>query len=424
MSSGDIVEHFRSIADTEGALARDDGSFVDAIAAAEQTIEAEFEFPFLAHAPIEPLNCVVRWSSDRCEIWNASQGQTVDQADAADILGMAAEQVEIQTLMAGGAFGRRASTDYTREALHIAKALGPDIPVKLMWTREDDMQAGKYRPLNFHRIRAGINSAGTLTAWHHCLVGQSIAAEVAPQWVENGVDGMSVEGAHNWLYEVANVRVETHSPELPIPVLWYRGVGATHTVHAVETFIDEIALLAGREPLEYRLAMLKDQPRMAAVARLVAEQADWGSPLGPNRGRGIAICKMRGTYLGQVAEVSVRDNNTYAVDRVVTAIDCGLAINPDVIRAQIEGGTGFGLSSVLGDAITLRDGYVEQSNFDKYPLLRIHQMPDVDVHIVPSAEPPSGIGELAPMAVGAAVANALHAVTGKRYRSLPILRAS
>lgn len=423
MSSHEIVDRFKAIADTEGVLAREEGSFVDAIVTSEETIDAEFEFPLLAHAPIEPLNCVVQWSGDRCRIWSGTQQQTMDQEDAANIFDIPLESVEIHTLLAGGGFGRRASTDYAREAMHIAKALGPGSPVKLMWTREDDMRAGQYRPLNYHRMRAGIDSAGNITAWQHTLVGQSIATQTKPSWIENGVDGMSVNGAHDWLYDIPNIRVETHSPELPVPVLWYRGVGGTHTVYSVETFIDEIASLAGRDSLEYRLGMLNDQPRMAAVARLVAEKAGWGSSLGKNKGRGVSICKMRGTYLGQVAEVSVHDDNSFSVDRVVTAIDCGLVINPDVVRAQMEGGTGFGLSSLLGDAITLRDGYVEQSNFDQYPLLRISQMPDIEVHIVSSSEPPSGVGELAPMAVGAAVANALHVVTGNRYRSLPILRA-
>jgi isoquinoline 1-oxidoreductase beta subunit len=423
MSSQEVIEQFRSIADTEGVLARDQGSFADGIASADKVLEAEFEFPFLSHAPIEPLNCIVRWSDNKCEVWNAAQQQTTDQNTAAEILGMPVEQVEIHTLMAGGAFGRRACEDYTREALHIAKKLGPNAPVKLMWSREDDMRAGNFRPLNFHRLQAGVDADGKVTAWQHKLVGQSIASQTVPQWIENGVDGMSVHGAHDWLYDIPNIRVETHSPELPIPVLWYRGVGATHTVYSVESFIDELAALAGREPLEFRLSMLQDQPRMAAVARLAAEKSDWGSALGSGRGRGIAICKLRGTYLAQVAETSVQDDNTFSVDRVVTAIDCGQVINPDIVRAQMEGGTGFGLSSVLSDAITLRDGYVEQSNFDTYPLLRINQMPDVEVHIVPSSESPSGVGELAPMAVGAAVANALHTVTGKRYRSLPILQA-
>lgn len=422
-SSHEVIDQFKAIADTEGTFARDDGSIANAFATAEGIIEAEFEFPYLAHAPIEPLNCVVQRLDGECRIWSGTQQQTTDQQDAAKILGIPVGNVEIFTLFAGGGFGRRASSDYASEAVHIAKALGPDSLVKLMWSREDDMRSGSYRPLNLHRLRAGVDSAGNITAWRHRLVGQSIASQTKPAWIENGVDAMSVNGAHNWLYDIPNIRVETHSPELPVPVLWYRGVGATHTVFSVETFIDEVASIVRRDTMEYRLAMLDDEPRMAAVARLVAEKADWGSSLGQNQGRGIAICKMRGTYLGQVVEVRVHGDNSFSVDRVVTAIDCGLVINPDVVRAQMEGGTGFGLSSALGDAITLRDGYVEQSNFDQYPLLRMHQMPDVTVHIVHSSEPPSGVGELAPMAVGAALANALYAVTGKRHRSLPIRHA-
>jgi isoquinoline 1-oxidoreductase beta subunit len=241
-----------------------------------------------------------------------------------------------------------------------------------------------------------------------------------PTWIVDGVDSMSVHGADDWLYEVANIRVETHSPELPVPVLWYRGTGATHTVFAVETVIDEAATLAGRDPVEYRMEMLKKQPRMTNVLQLVTEKADWGSELGPNRGRGISICSQRGTYLAQVVEVSTQTNGTWTVDRVIAVIDCGLAINPDNIRAQMEGGIGFGLSSTLGDAITFRHGYVEQSNFNTYRLLRINQMPQVDVHIVPSDEHPTGIGELPPMVIGAAVANALFAATGQRHRRLPI----
>ena len=424
LSSNDIIERFRKIAKTTGAVARDEGSVSDGFESSARIVDAEFDYPLLAHAPIEPQNCAVRWSGDKCEIWSGTQQQTTDQNDAASILGIPPENVEIHTLLAGGGFGRRASTDYAREAIHIAKARGPsDSPVKLVWTREDDMKAGKYRPLNFHQLRAGIDADGSIVAWQHCLVGQSIAGQVAPHWIANGVDGMSVNGADDWLYNIPNVRVETHSPELPIPVLWYRGVSATHTVYSVETFVDELAAAADREPLEYRLSMLSDHPRMAEVANRAAELADWGTPLEPDRGRGIAICRLRGTYLGQVAEVTVEDDGSYTVDRVVTAVDCGLPLNPDNIRAQVEGGTGFGLSSVLVDAITLRDGYVEQDNFDAYPLLRINQMPSVDVHIVSSTEPPSGIGELAPMAVGAAVANALSSVNGKRYRSLPIRSA-
>jgi isoquinoline 1-oxidoreductase beta subunit len=422
-SSHDIVQQYKAIADTPGTVAREEGSIADAFSTATQVLETEFEFPFLAHSPSEPLSCIVRVSGDKCEFWNAAQQQTVDQQVAAEIVGIQPEQVEIHTLMAGGAYGRRACNDYTSEAVHVAIALGADVPVKLMWTREDTMRAGQYRPLNYHRLRAGLNNDGELVAWHHRLVGQSIAELHVPAWVVDGIDSMSVHGAHDWLYDVPNIRVESHSPELPVPVLWYRGVGSTHTVFAVETTMDELATTAGIEPLEFRLRMLKDQPRMANVARLAAEKSDWGSTTGPGRARGIAICQQRSTFLAQVAEVSLHDDKSFSVDRVITAVDCGLAINPDVVRAQMEGGTGFGLSSALGDEISFEDGYVQQSNFDTYKLLRIDQMPAVEVHIVPSDEHPTGVGELAPMAVGPAVANALRALTGQSYHKLPIKRS-
>ena len=303
----------------------------------------------------------------------------------------------------------------------MAKAADRDVPIKLVWTREDDMRSGQYRPLNYHRLRAGIDSNGDLVAWHHRLVGQSILTqEDRPEWIVDGIDSSSVHGANDWSYAVPNIRVDFHSPDLPVPVLWYRGTGATHTVYAVETFMDEIAALTGRDPVEFRHNMLQEQPRMTNVLKLAAEKASWGSTLSPRRGQGVAMCEQRGTYLAMVADVSVQGDDEFSVDRVVTAIDCGLAVNPDVIRAQMEGGIGFGLSSTLGDEITFKNGYVEQSNFDKYRLLRINQMPDVDVHIVPSREPLTGIGELAPMVIGAAVANALYATTGQRHRKLPI----
>jgi isoquinoline 1-oxidoreductase beta subunit len=420
LSSEDIVAEYKRIAATEGIVAREAGSITDSLANAQQLIEADFEFPFLVHAPLEPTNCIVQVSDDKCEIWNAAQQQTRDQQDAAAILGMAPEQIEVNLLYAGGAFGRRSTRDYTAEAVEVAKAANRKVPIKLVWTREDDMRAGQYRPLNYHRLQAGIDGNGDLIAWHHRLVGQSIMTKIRPEWVYDGVDSTSVHGAHDWLYDVPNIRVEQHSPDLPVPVLWYRGTGATHTVFAVETFMDELAALTNRDPVEFRLGMLKHQPRMVKVLELAAEKAGWGASLGAGRARGIAMCEQRGTSIAQVAEVSVQDDDTWSVDRVVTAVDCGLIINPDIVRAQMEGGTGFGLSSTLGDEITFRHGYVEQSNFDTYKLLRIDLMPDMEVHIVPSNERPTGVGELAPMVIGAAVANALHAVTGRRYRKLPI----
>jgi isoquinoline 1-oxidoreductase beta subunit len=315
-SSDEILDDFKELAKSAGTVAREDGSIADGVAASSNAISAEFEYPMLAHATIEPLSYVVQWSADRCRIWAGTQMQTIDQNNAAEILGIPAENVEIQTLLAGGGYGRRGCEDYTREAMQVAKALGPTgTAVKLMWTREDDMQAGMYRPLNYHRLQVDTDSNGKIVAWQHRLVGQSIASQAMPAWVYNGIDSMSVQGAHDWLYDIPNVRVESHSPELPIPVLWYRGVGATHTVFSVETIIDEAASRAGREPLAYRLSMLGNQPRMAAVARLAAEKAGWGEPLAAGRGRGIAICWQRRSYLAQVAEVTAHDDGSFSVDR-------------------------------------------------------------------------------------------------------------
>jgi isoquinoline 1-oxidoreductase beta subunit len=419
-SSDELMAEFREIAKTPGPVAREVGSLDTALDEAEQIVESEFEFPYLAHSSLEPLNCIVQLSDGGCEMWNAGQFQTDDQEAVARILGLAPDQVKINMLFAGSAFGRRACKDYVAEAAHVAKAVNGTAPVKLVWTREDDMTAGQYRPLNYHRVRGGLDGDGNVIAWHHRIVGQSIAAQAKPDWVVDGLDWMSHSGVSETLYTVPNVRVESHSPEYPVPVLWYRGTEGTHNLFAVEAFIDELATAAGRDPVEFRRSMLTDQPRLLNVLELAASKADWGSTPAHGSGRGIAICKRRDTYLALVAEVSIHSDESWSVDRVVVALDCGIVINPDNARAQMEGGVGFGLSSTIADEITIKNGFVEQTNFDKYRLLRINQMPEVDVHIVESVENPGGIGDVAPMLIGPAVANALFSIRGKRYRKLPI----
>ena len=285
------------------------------------------------------------------------------------------------------------------------------------------MRAGKYRPLYFHRLRGGLDSDGNLTAWQHRIVGQSIARQESFDYIVNGVDISSVEGANNLPYQIPNMTVDLHSPKINVPVLWHRGVAGTHTTFAVETFIDELATAAGRDAVEFRRYLLRGHSRMLTVLDLAAKRAGWGVPLKSGTGRGIAIREYAGTCLTQVAEVSVRDYNEYSVDRVVIAVDCGTAINPDVIRAQMEGGTSFGLSTVFAEELVFNNGRVEQTNFDRYELLRIDKMPDIEVHIVDSVEPPSGVGEIAAMPITAAVANALYSVTGRRYHKLPINQA-
>jgi isoquinoline 1-oxidoreductase beta subunit len=425
-SSDAIMAEYRQLAAQPGASARKDGNAAAAIAGAPRKISASYEFPYLAHAPMEPLDAVVKLTADSCEIWAGDQFQTVDQANAAKVAGLTPEQVKIHTLYAGGSFGRRANawSDYVVEAVSIAKALGANgKPVKLQWTREDDITGGLYRPMYFHRLEAGLTDDGKLVGWHHHIVGQSISSGTPFEafMVKNGVDATSVEGAANLPYAVPNVSVELTTAKAGVPVLWWRVVGSSHTAYAVEAFVDEAAHAAGKDPYAFRRALLDHEPRMQRVLDTAAEQAGWdpAKPLPKGRGRGIAVAEAFNTYVAQVAEVSVDGDGKVKVERVVCAVDCGIAINPDIVAAQMEGGIGFGLGAILHSAITLKDGHVEQRNFDSYQVLRISEMPKVEVHIVPSAEAPTGVGEPGVAPIGPAVANAVFAATGKRHYTLP-----
>ncbi len=429
LGSMELELQYRALLEKPGAVARQDGDVAAGLLGAKKQLISYFQFPYLAHATMEPMNCVVKLSTDGCEIWNGEQSQTMDQGAVAALLGMKPEQIKIHMLYAGGSFGRRASTtaDYILEAVHIAKAINGRAPVKLVWTREDDMRAGYYRPMYVHRLSAGLDANGKITAWQHRIVGQSIVAGTALEGflVKNGIDGTSVEGARNLPYAIPNIVVDLHSPKSGVPVLWWRSVGSTHTAFSTETFIDELAQLAGRDPIAFRRELLAQHPRHLGVLELAAEQAGWGKPLEPGkagekRGRGIAVHESFHTFVAQVAEVTVKKDGSYSVDRVVCAVDCGIAVNPDVIRAQMEGGIGFGLSAALHGAITLKDGVVEQSNYTDYPLLRMDEMPKVDVHIVASNEKPTGVGEPGTPVIAPAVANALFAATGQRLRNLPL----
>ncbi len=422
--SDEILARYRDLARTPGSTARNDGDAETALTGAARVIEAEFTVPYLAHAAMEPIDCVIEPLASGVRVYNGEQSQTADQAAVAGVLGLKPGQVQIEMLFAGGSFGRRANpaSDYLVEAAHCFKAAGGKVPVKLQWTREDDMRAGWYRPLFLHRIRAGLDADGRPVAWDQHIVGQSIAAGTAfePMLVKDGVDQTSVEGAANLPYAIPNLRVDLHSPKLPVPIQWWRSVGSTHTAFAGECLIDELAAAAGQDPVAYRLGLLGDHPRHAAVLRLAAEKSGWGEPLGPGRARGVAVHESFGSYVAQVAEVTVRKGGRFRVDRVVIAVDCGIAVNPDVIRAQMEGGMGFGLSAALTGEIRIERGAPVQSNFHDYTVLRIDQMPAVEVHIVPSAEPPTGVGEPATPVIAPAVANALFAATGQRLRALPL----
>ncbi|MFM0036394.1 xanthine dehydrogenase family protein molybdopterin-binding subunit [Paraburkholderia strydomiana] len=425
-SSDAIMTEYRQLAEQSGASARKEGDATQALAGAAQKVSATYAFPYLAHAPMEPLDAVVKLTANSCEIWAGDQFQTVDQGNAARTAGLDPQQVKIHTLYAGGSFGRRANTqsDYIVEAVSIAKALGANgTPVKLQWTREDDIHGGLYRPMYFHKLDAGLSADGKLIAWRHRIVGQSILAGTpfASVMVKNGIDGTSVEGAANVAYAIPNISVELTTTQTGVPVLWWRVVGSSHTAFAVEAFIDEAAHAAGKDPFVFRRDLLVQEPRMRAVLELAAEKAGWdpAKPLPRGRGRGIAVAEAFKTFVAQVAEVSVDNEGNVKVERVVCAVDCGTPINPDVIVAQMEGGIGFGLGAALHSAITLKDGKVEQNNFDGYQVLRIAEMPKVEVHIVQSGEAPTGVGEPGVAPVGPAVANAIFAATGKRLHSLP-----
>jgi isoquinoline 1-oxidoreductase beta subunit len=422
-STGEMMAQYRALSDKEGLPARTDGDAAAALSRAETVLDATYEFPYLAHAAMEPMNCVALVTAEGCEIWNGEQFQTVDQGAIAKVLGIAPEQVTLNMLFAGGSFGRRANpaSDYLVETVQIARTR-TGTPVKLVWAREDDMQAGYFRPAYVHRIRGGLDADGNIIGWQQHIVGQSIAKGTPFEagMVKDGIDATSVEGAVNLPYAIPNLSLALTTVENKVPVQWWRSVGSTHTAYVAETFIDELAARAGKDPVELRMQLLTDHPRWQAVLKLAAEKAGWGSSLPEGRGRGVAVHESFNTYVAQVAEVSVQLDGQFRVEKVVCAVDCGVAVNPDVIRAQMEGGIGFGLASALVSAITLEKGRVVQSNFHDYQVLRINQMPVVEVHIVPSAEPPTGVGEPGVPPIAPAVANALAAVTGKRYYQLPI----
>jgi isoquinoline 1-oxidoreductase beta subunit len=423
-SSADLMKEYRRLAEQPALPARKEGDAERALRDATQIVTASYEFPYLAHAPMEPLDAVVKLSANSCEIWAGDQFQTVDQMNAARTAGLDPQQVSIHTLYAGGSFGRRANSgsDYIVEAVSIAKAYGTDgTPIKLQWTREDDIHGGLYRPMYFHKLEAGLNAQGRLTAWRHVIVGQSIMADTLfAAGIKDGIDGTSVEGAANIAYAIPNIAVNLATTKTGVPVLWWRVVGSSHTTFAVEAFIDEVAHAVGEDGFAFRRKLLDHHPRLKGVLELAAEKAGWSSaPLPAGRGRGIAVTEAFKSYVAQVAEVSVDKDGHVKVDRVVCAVDCGTAINPDIIAAQMEGGIGFGLGAVRFGAITLKDGRIEQDNFNSYRVLRMNEMPKVEVHIMPSTEAPTGVGEPGVAPVGPAVANAIFAATGRRMHVLP-----
>jgi isoquinoline 1-oxidoreductase beta subunit len=392
------------------------------LAQAEKRFEVEYEVPYLAHATMEPLNCFVDLKKESCLIRTGSQFQTVDRNAAARITGLAPEQITFETTFLGGGFGRRACTgsDFVVEAVQVAKAVG--LPVKVIRSREDDMRAGYYRPMWYDRVAACLDDKGLPLAWHHCIVGQSIIAGTLFEsgMIKDGIDDTSVEGAANTPYAIPHLQVELHSPKNAVPVLWWRSVGHSHTAFVMESFLDELAHAAGQDPYPYRRLLLAKQPRIRKVLETAAQQSGWGRLLPAGQGRGIAVHESFGSIIAQVAEVSLDEAGNIKVQRVVCAIDCGRIVNPDTIRAQMESGIIFGLTAALHGAITLKDGRVEQGNFDDYPLLSMQESPRIEVHIIDSNEAPGGVGEPGVPPIAPAVANALFDATGVRLRSLPM----
>jgi isoquinoline 1-oxidoreductase beta subunit len=421
LSTPKMRAEYLALAKQPGAVARNDGDVAKGLKQARKSITAEYEVPYLAHATMEALNVTVDLKPGHCTIWTGTQAQTMDRNAAAKIAGLQPEQVEIHTQYLGGGFGRRANprSDFVTEAVQVAKVIGK--PVKVVWAREDDMRGGNYRPMWADRIEAGIGKDGKPVAWKHTIVGQSIVAGTPfeARMVKGGVDVTSVEGASDLPYLIPNLQVELHSPKNAVPVQWWRSVGHSHTAFIVETMIDELAHAAGKDPVAYRLSILPADSRYRGVLQLAAREAGWGEKKLPrNHAYGVAVHKSFNSQVAEIAEVSL-ENGRIRVHRVIAAVDCGMAVNPDGVRQQVESGIVYGLSAALHGAITLENGRVMQSNFDRYAPLRLSEMPQVEVHIVESHEHPTGIGEPGVPPIAPAVANAVFALTGKRLRRMP-----
>ena len=402
-----------------GAVAQNIGDVEMAMAGAAAKIEAIYQVPFLAHATMEPMNCTVHVRPDGCEVWVGSQVLARAQAAAAKVTGLPLEKVVVHNHLIGGGFGRRLEIDGVARAAEIAKHV--DGPVKVVWTREEDIQHDMYRPYWFDRISAGLDEKGMPVAWNHRFAGSSILARFLPPAFNNGLDPDSTEGAIDLVYALPNMRVEYLRVEPPgIPTAFWRSVGPSHNVFVTESFIDELAAAAKQDAVAYRRALLDKSPRARAVLELAAEKAGWGQPLPERVGRGVAVQFVFGTYLALVAEVEVSKGGAVRVRRVVGAVDCGVAVNPNIVQAQVEGAVVFGITAALYGEITLKDGRVEQANFDSYQMLRISEAPAIEVHIVQSSEPPGGMGEPGTSAIVPAVANAIFAATGKRLRKMPV----
>jgi isoquinoline 1-oxidoreductase beta subunit len=422
-----LLSEFRTLSKSAGRMVRQQGDFDGAVAKGGHVIEAEYVFPYLAHAPMEPLNGFIKWEGETASARFGSQFPTPDHAVIAQVLGIGIDKVHLQTILAGGSFGRRAqqTTHVALELAQVAKAIGPGHAVKLVWTREDDMRGGYYRPFGVHRMR-GLVHDGKIEAWSDTIVGQSImkGSPFEAMTFKDGMDSTAYEGSNDIPYEVANFKCDLHQVDVGVPVLWWRSVGHTHTGYAVEAFVDELLEAAGQDPVEGRLAMMGGKPRHAGVLKAVAERADWkNAKLEPGRARGVAVVESFNTFVAQIVELSQGEEGP-VVHKVWCAVDCGVAVNPDIIRAQMEGGIGFALGHILYAEQTLDGGQPVAGNFNTYRSLRINEMPEIDVTIVASTEKPSGVGEPGVPPLGPAVANAMAKLGMPRPRQLPIVRGA
>jgi isoquinoline 1-oxidoreductase beta subunit len=421
LDSAGLLKHFEELAaKPEAAVARKDNDVDSAISKAASTLEAVYETPYVAHATMEPMNCTVDLKADRCDIYVGTQSVAFVQGTAAKLTGLKPEAVTVRLAYLGGGFGRRFEQDHIAQAVLIGKQV--KAPVKLIWTREDDMQHDVYRPASYSKLTAALDAKGNATAWKQRIVSQSILKRIMPENLDQDgkLDSSSVEGCANQPYAIPNVLVDYAMADIGAPVGFWRSVGNSQNGFVTESFIDELAHAAKQDPLQYRLKLLAKHPRHAAVLKLAAEKAGWGKKLPEGVGRGLAVVESFGSYVAEVADVVVDTDGTVNVKRVVCAIDCGQIVNPDTIEAQMQSAIVFALTAALKGPITLKNGRVEQSNFHDYPLLTIGETPVIDVHIVPSKEAPGGVGEPGVPPLAPAVANAVFAATGKRIRRLPI----
>jgi isoquinoline 1-oxidoreductase beta subunit len=423
VSTEDVVQGLDAASRKPGVVARKQGAPPSGLAGGARKIEAIYQAPFLAHATLEPVNCTVHVRKDGCEVWTGSQVLSRVQATAAQVTGFPPEKVVVHNHLLGGGFGRRLEVDFETKAVRIAKEV--DGPVKVVWTREEDIQHDVYRPYYYDRIAADQDARGKPVAWTHKIVGPSILARWAPPAFKDGLDGDAVDGSAQLLYDIPAIQVEYVRHEEPVlNTTFWRGVGPTHNTFVVESFIDELAAAAHRDPLAYRLALLGKSPRAKAVLETAATAAGWGRKLPAGQGRGISFLYSGwDTYVAEVAEVAVASSGDVRVNRMVCAVDCGTVINPDTVKAQMEGGIIFGISGALYGEVTLKNGRVEQSNFDNYRVLRINESPTIEVHLVRNNETPGGVGEPGTAATAPALANAVFAATGKRIRRLPLQKA-